>query len=178
MKTLTYSLLLLYCFAIPVFAGDEHGVYQKPKDFVSEVFAGEPPKPKSIFFKGELKAQVKKLLGHKYKSIRVKYWQADGRSAWVLEEIGKEQYITMGFVIDNDAIEKLKILVFRETRGWEVRHDFFTDQFIGAELGKKDKLTQHIDNISGATLSTRATKKMGRLALFLHRHITVNGNTS
>ena len=61
-----------------------------------------------------------------------------------------------------------KVLVFRESRGWEVRHPFFTDQFRDAGLTGELALDRNIDGISGATLSVRALSRLARLALYLH----------
>ncbi len=102
--------------------------------------------------------------------LRLRYWGRDGRTAWILDEIGKEEPITTGIVVNGRAIEEVKVLIFRESRGWEVRHPFFTDQFKGARLGHDDQLDRHIDGISGATLSVRALKRLARVALFLHQH--------
>ena len=85
----------------------------------------------------------------------------------ILEEIGKDLPITVGLVINEGRLEKIKVLVFRESRGEEIRHSFFTDQFKGARLDDKGKLDRTIDGISGATLSVRAMKKLARLALYL-----------
>jgi Na+-translocating ferredoxin:NAD+ oxidoreductase RnfG subunit len=63
------------------------------------------------------------------------------------------------------------VLVFRESRGWEVRHDFFTDQFKLAKLKDENQLDKHIDNISGATLSVRAVRKLAQIALLLDKSI-------
>ena len=41
--------------------------------------------------------------------------------AWILEEIGKSKPITMGFVVNAGAIEITRVLVFRESRGWEIQ---------------------------------------------------------
>ena len=65
------------------------------------------------------------------------------------------------------ALERIKVLEFRESRGWEVRHAFFTDQFRAARLTKDRNLDRDIDGISGATLSVRAMKKLAALALYL-----------
>jgi hypothetical protein len=62
------------------------------------------------------------------------------------------------------------VLIFRESRGWEVRHDFFTDQFKGVTLNDDRELDLPIDNISGATLSVRALTRLARLALYLHNN--------
>ena len=68
------------------------------------------------------------------------------------------------------------MLVFRESRGWEVRHDFFTDQFKQAQLSDDYHLKQSIDNISGATLSVRAVKKLARIALLLDQTVQQKSN--
>ena len=88
-----------------------------------------------------------------------------------LEEIGKEKLITMGFIVSNDELEKLRVLAFRESRGWEIKHQFFTDQFNKVRLQDDLQLDKTIDGISGATLSVRAAKKLARLALYYHRTV-------
>jgi len=70
------------------------------------------------------------------------------------------------------GLEKVKVLVFRESRGWEVKHDFFGQQFTGAKLTDKNRLDTKIDNISGATMSVNAVTNISRMALLLHDHIT------
>jgi hypothetical protein len=142
-------------------------VYQPPDDFLSETFSGKVPEPGVIWLSGGRKEFVKQLLGHRYSSLRVRYWRQDQRSAWVLEEIGKDLPITIGLVINDGLLEQIKVLVFRESRGWEIRHPFFTDQFKSAGLDEDNRLDRDIDGISGATLSVRAMRNMATLALFL-----------
>lgn len=150
-------------------------VYLQPDEFVSQSFTGEPPSPSVMYLKGDLRKQIKSILGHHYSKIRLRYWSRDQRSVWILEEIGKERPITTGFLINDNNIEQVKVLIFRESRGWEVRHDFFTDQFAQAGLESDHELDTHIDNITGATLSVRAIKKLSRIALLLHRHVMTAG---
>ena len=145
------------------------GVYQKPEDFLNETFQGNVPKPRIVWLTGDVGKEVKKILKHKPASLRIRYWLQDKRGAWILEEIGKEKPITVGIVVDDNKIERVKVLVFRESRGWEIRRPFFTDQFIGVQLTPGNVLNKEIDNISGASLSVRATKKMSTLALFLQK---------
>jgi hypothetical protein len=123
------------------------GNYQKPSEFIQQVFSGNVPK--------------------------IKYWRKDARTAWILEEIGKERPITAGIVINDSRIESINVLTFRESRGWEVRYPFFTDQFSDATLKENNQLDRHIDGISGATLSVKAMTKMARLALVLHEEIEI-----
>ena len=147
-------------------------MYLEPEVFLSDIFDQATPKPSRILIKGELKKDIKKILGHRYKTFRIPYWQKDGRTAWILEEIGKELPITAGFVVADGKIEQFKVLIFRESRGWEVRNEFFTQQFDGAHLVSNQKLDRKIDNITGATLSVNAMKKLSRMALFLHQYVT------
>jgi Na+-translocating ferredoxin:NAD+ oxidoreductase RnfG subunit len=166
---LNITTLLLGLISIsPAFAG---GVYQQADDFIREVFVNKPPKADVLWLDADLKKQIADILDHNYQALRVRYWRQDKKSAWVLEEIGKEKPITTGIVINNGKIEQVKILVFRESRGWEVRHDFFTGQFKQAALNEDHMLDKTIDNISGATLSVRAVRKLARIALLLDQTI-------
>ena len=88
----------------------------------------------------------------------------------MLEEIGKELPNNLGLVINQIRIEQIRVLIYRESRGDEVRHAFFTDQFVGAGLTGADQLDRSFDGVSGATLSTRALTKLARVALVLHQH--------
>ena len=145
-------------------------VYQQPEKFIQEVFADVEPEQKRLWIKADLKQKIKNILGHDLALLRIRYWQDQQRTAWILEEIGKTEPITMGFVINAGVIELSRVLIFRESRGWEIRHPFFTDQFKNATLSTDLKLDRHIDGISGATLSVAAVNKLARLALMLHEH--------
>ena len=92
----------------------------------------------------------------------------NGRTAWILKEIGKVELITAGFLVEDGRLEQLQVLIYRETHGWEVRYPFFTNQF--KQAGRRDKggLDKKIDGISGATLSVNALVRLSELALFLH----------
>lgn len=164
----TLPLFFLLTFNVATAA---ENVYQAPEDFLSATFP-TTPESQRLTLSGDLGKEVKNILGHRYKKIRVPYWQDGCRSAWILEEIGKERYITTGFVVNSQGLEKAKVLIFRESRGWEVKHDFFGEQFIGAKLTKKNKLDKNIDNISGATMSVDAVTNISRMALLLHNHVT------
>jgi len=170
MKISAFVLLLLLLPA-PAFAG---GVYQEPDAFIAEVFADKPPKAEVIWPTNELKAQIKGILGHDYKGLRIRYWKQERRTAWVLEETGKDKPITAGFVINNGRIERVRVLIFRESRGWEVRYAFFTDQFDEAALNEDMELDRTIDNISGATLSVNAVTKLARVALLLDKAVNTD----
>jgi len=166
MKHILKHLAALLVATLPL-ALAHAAVYQEPAEFVTESFHGKPPTPKALWLTPELKKQMQEILGHPPTGMRIRYWQDKERTTWVLDEIGKELPITTGIVINNDTIERVRVLIFRESRGWEVRHDFFTDQFRGAGMNGKGSLDRNIDGISGATLSVRAVEKLARVALLL-----------
>lgn len=159
-----FILGLPLCSLLAPVAAEE--VYQTPQVFLASVFADDVPTPQLLWLIGDKQTAATSILGHPPTSIRVRYWQHGTRSAWILEEIGKEEPITAGFVVDNGRLQNVQILIYRETRGWEVRYPFFTDQFHGAQLDDRQQLDQPIDNISGATLSVGAITRMARLALY------------
>ena len=147
------------------------GIYQTNENFISEVFTNAPPENSLIILSGDVRKKVSTILGHPYGGLIIKYWEKEGRTAWILEEIGKTEPITFGIVIKNNKIEKIKVLAFRESRGWEVRYPAFTKQFNGVGLDG-DKLDKRIDGISGETLSFWAMTGVSRVALFLHQHLS------
>ena len=154
-----------------VSAAFARGTYQEPEDFLNEIFNGNVPQVKKLWIQGEIKDRVREVLGHDLGMLRVSYWQEDGRTAWILDEIGKSLPITVGIVINKGGIEILKILIFRESRGWEVRYPFFTDQFINVGIDESLTLDRGIDGISGATLSVKAVSRVASLALYLHQQV-------
>ena len=74
-------------------------------------------------------------------------------------------------VIEDNKIEEIEVLAFRESRGWEIKHDFFTRQFQGAFIEQQQRLDRSIDGISGATLSVKAMTKVSRLVLYLAEYV-------
>lgn len=143
-------------------------VYETQAEFLSRAFVKSPPEPGILWLSGERKSAVRQLLGHDYSALRLRYWCQAGRSAWILDEIGKELPITVGIIIENNYIKNLRVMTYRENRGGEVATPAFTDQFISAELEDNNKLDVNIDGISGATLSVRSLTRLAGLALFLH----------
>lgn len=159
---------LLTTLLLPL-VGAYGAVYQESKAFLEEVFDGAVPKPRFLWMKKPLREEAEQILRHKPGFLRTRYWKNENQSVWILEEIGKTQPITFGIVIKDNQIKQIKVLAFRESRGWEIKHNFFTHQFIHASIKEDLSLDPPIDGISGATLSVRASTKVARLALLFDR---------
>ena len=170
-------------------AAAQTGIYQTRAEFLAEAFGTEEPASDVIWFDEELRSIATDILGHPPAQLRMRYWYDGARTAWVIDgnpnavidEIGKEKPITLGVVIENQEIQYLNVLQFRETRGWEIRYPFFTQQFSELRLDKSSALSHRIDGITGATLSVRAATRSANLALVLNDHIqrpNQNANTA
>lgn len=167
---LRWLLLLLAVVSLPItLASDD---YIAPEEFLNRVFAGVLPESDTVWVTGDKLAAAKEILGHNPSFLRMRYWGDDGRSAWIVDEIGKTEPITIGVVISNNQIEEIKVLAFRESRGWEIKYDFFTRQFNGASIHPQQRLDRRIDGISGATLSVKAMTRVSRLVLYLAKSLS------
>lgn len=165
-------LLITVMLALPAWsAGIKEAVYLSNHDFLGQAFNSDIPEVKAVWLKGTLKTDVSKILGHDYPALRIRYWLKNHRSAWILEEIGRDKPISLGFVVQDQQLVSVKVLVFRESRGDEIRFPSFTGQFDGAELDNNQQLDRHIDGISGATLSVNAVCKLAAVALQLSDHV-------
>jgi hypothetical protein len=139
--------------------------------FLTETFGDTPPPAALLWLSREQKAAAADILGHDLAAMRLRYWKSGETTAWIIDEIGKEQPITIGVAIEGDSLKAVRILDYRESRGWEVREDFFTRQFPGLSLNDNRQLDGRVDGITGATLSVRAVTNVSRLALHLARDV-------
>ena len=171
--TLTRFFLFSACFFFSGIAAAED-IYKEPDAFLIEAFSGEVPKPKVLWIPKDQRAAASRILNHPPHMLRVRYWKSGERTAWILNEVGKERPITVGIVVDGGAIDYVEVLIYRESIGWEVRNRWFTEQFDQAKLNKRLSLTKPIDGIVGATMSVRALTGVARLAVYLDRE--VNGS--
>ena len=165
-----YVTIVLCLLAIMV-AGYAQAVeqYLKPEQFLAEVFASNVPKPQVLWVTKDIAKEAERILGHAPSQLRQRYWSSNGKTAWILDEIGKEEPITAGFVVSEGKVFQVRVLTYRESRGWEVRYPAFLKQYQGIELQTDNHLNRSIDGISGATLSVNAMNRMARLALYFDR---------
>ena len=168
------------CFvftSLASFSVNAKGVYQSGPDFFTEVFAQQQAESKVLWLTPEIRSQAAAIVGHPVRGLRIRYHQSDSKTAWILEEIGKEMPITIGVVVEDDVIQQVKILAYRESRGGEVRYPAYTAQYKGAALQEDYQLNRNIDGITGATLSMWAVNKVAALALYYHAVVNQSSAT-
>lgn len=166
-------LFCVFCVFFASFASAES--YLSQNEFLTQTL-GEKPAAKVLWLDANLRNKLKADLAYVSSSARVRYWELNHKRAWILDEVGRDEPITMGFVIEDNKITQLRILEFRESRGYEVRYPRFTTQFSTLALDDKHELNQSVDNITGATLSVNTVKKSARLALYLNQQVELNAH--
>jgi Na+-translocating ferredoxin:NAD+ oxidoreductase RnfG subunit len=88
--------------------------------------------------------------------------------AMILNEIGKEQYITFVVGITPEfRVLRVALMVFRENRGGEVEDARFTNQFRGKASSDRLMIGADINGITGATLSSQAFCRGTKKALVI-----------
>jgi len=140
-------------------------------EFLSLAFGDASPEMHTLWLTRETRADAEAAVGWIPPALRLRYWRSGERTAWILEDIGKEKPITLGIAVAGNRIERVEVMAFRESRGWEIRYPFFTSQFSGLSLASDGYLSDSIDGITGATLSVRAVERVARLALWLDAQV-------
>jgi hypothetical protein len=164
MKSVRCRLVLaMVLISMPVFAEIHH---LSTEQFLKQYFSEDVPKPTTLWLVKDRVNKAREILGHQPDELRPRFWKQGNKTAWVLNEIGKTEPITAGFVVEDGKITHVRVLTYRESRGGEVHYPAFVKQYFGAVLQKDLFLDRNIDSISGATLSVRSMSRMARLALY------------
>lgn len=145
---------------------DIYTTYQTPDAFIAEAFGGAAPAPQTLMLDAAKQSQISAVFGRPYPQARLRYWKANGKTAWIFDDIGKEGYVptTSGFVVSGGAIVAARVLIYRESRGQQVAEPSFLKQLIGAKAAGA-AIDRKVDNISGATLSVKMMQRMARTAI-------------
>ena len=160
-------LILLVGLLVAGAARAGQTIYQKPSAFIAEACGGKLPPTKAIRLSSAQQRRIKQLLGREYRPSTVRYWRAGSKLVVILDEIGKTEPITTGFVVTGGRLERVKVLIYRESHGSEVSRTSFTKQFRSAKLRSDGRLDKRVDGIAGATLSVRAVTKLAQVALYI-----------
>jgi len=87
----------------------------------------------------------------------LKVWKVSTGGWFIADEVvGKHEFIPIALALDTSgAVKDIEILEYREAYGDGVRNPRWRAQFTGKRSGTKLTLTDDIQNISGATLSSK-----------------------
>ncbi len=164
-----FTITFLLFFTISVHSADE--ILEKNTFLKSALGVSELPTHKYLIIKDDVEDGIFNIMKDTYHMPVIKYWKVGTKVAFILEAIGKHEYITTGYLVDNNKITDAKVLVYRENYGFEVKYDYFLDQIKGNTMKTSNKLAKRIANISGATMSVNSMRKLSKLSLFLYSKI-------
>lgn len=167
MKYLTIIILIISS----CIANAEDQILDKDQFLKSALGVSDLPMHSYIIIKDDVEVGINNILNDSYHLPVIKYWKNGNKIAFILEAIGKHEFITTGYMVENDKIMDAKVLVYRENYGFEIKYDYFLDQIKGNTLKTNGKLTKRIANISGATLSVKSMRRLSKLSLFLYSKI-------
>ena len=134
---------------------------------------------------GDFKRELESHLGRRFAEDSLEVFLAhdgsgnlDGYVA-IGNEIGKYRPITFAVGIDTRfRVRGVAVLVYRESRGGEVRRSRFLQQYKGKEYADPIRINRDIINITGATMSVRSlnfgVKKLLGLIAYFYREPPAN----
>jgi Na+-translocating ferredoxin:NAD+ oxidoreductase RnfG subunit len=121
----------------------------------------------------EQKARIQERIGWKFPEESFKAFKAESNGkadgfAVLQETIGKHRPITyMVGVTPDGKVSDIEILVYRESKGGEVRMKRFNSQYEGKTTLDPIRINKDIINITGATMSVRSVSAGVKRALVL-----------
>jgi len=119
------------------------------------------------------KQAVERRLGWRLEQNAFTFYRARGDGeplgwAMVTEQVGHHRLITfLVHVTPDHEVGAVEVMVYRESRGGEIRRQRFLRQYRGKDLDDHIRLNRDIVGITGATLSVRATNASVRRVLTL-----------
>ena len=121
------------------------------------IFPGARLTPVPMKLSDAQRKAIEKASDQRVRQTELKVWQVEGGGWFIVDEvIGKHEFITYAVGLTADgAVKQIEVMDYRETYGGQVRDEKWRAQFIGKKHGAKLKLDDDIQNISGATLSSR-----------------------
>jgi len=163
-----FFLIITSLYSGKVKAFELYKTFQTPDVFLAEMFNNQVPAPTVLNLDAKAQSEISAVFNRPFPSQRVRYWKDANKTVWVFDDIGKEGYVptTSGFAVSNGAIETARVLIYRESRGEQVAEPSFLNQLKGAKAAG-NKLSNKVDNITGATLSVQMMERMARTALTL-----------
>lgn len=121
------------------------------------MFSGAAFTPDHRMLTEEQVSAIEKTSGVKVPAPNLKVWKVSGGGWFIADQvIGKHEFIPFALGIDAaGAVKSIEILEYRESYGGEIVNPKWRAQFAGKHAGSTLRLMDDIQNISGATLSSK-----------------------
>jgi hypothetical protein len=149
--------LLIPAYALVVAAPVQATVYLSVEQAQALMFPGATFTPDFATLTPEQMKAIEKATDVNVLSPSLKVWRVSTGGWFIADQVvGKHEFIPFALALDDKgAVKSVEILEYRETYGDQVRNEAWRAQFLGKTHDAPLKLGKDIQNISGATLSSR-----------------------
>ena len=151
------EFLLLPFATVAVVSPVQAAVFMSIEQAQALMFPGASFTPDNRVLTAEQASAIAKASGVDVRNRNLKIWRVSDGGWFIVDDVvGKHEFIPFALALDvGGAVKSIEILEYREAYGSEVRGQPWRAQFTGKKHGATLKLTKDIQNISGATLSSR-----------------------
>ncbi len=151
----TPAFPLAAALIVPV--GAHAKTYLSVPDAQKTMFGSAALTPAPVVLTDAQQGQLKDASSVSLKFDGRRIWKVAGGGWFVVDEVvGKHEIITYAVGIDGDGrVKDVEILEYVESYGYEVADASWRRQFVGKTADAPMKLGRDIDNIAGATLSSK-----------------------
>ena len=149
--------LLIPAAALTISVPAHAAIYLSVEQAQALMFPGETFTAQPVTLTDDQVSKIEDASDTNVLSNQLKAWKASGGGWFIVDQVvGKHEFIPFALALDaNGAVKDIEILEYRESYGDEVRNPKWRAQFTGKHNGDTLKLTEDIQNISGATLSSK-----------------------
>lgn len=149
--------LLIPAAALTITVPAHATVYMSVEQAQQLMFPGETLTAHPLTLSDEQVSKIEDVSDTDVLSKNLKAWKASDGGWFIVDQVvGKHEFIPIAVGIDaHGAVKDIEILEYRESYGDEVRNPKWRAQFTGKTSVAPLKLTDDIQNISGATLSSK-----------------------
>lgn len=149
--------LLIPAAALTITVPAHATVYLSVKQAQQLMFPGETLTPHFVDLTDAQVSEIEDASDTDVLSNHLKAWKVSGGGWFIADQVvGKHEFIPIALGIDaHGAVKDIEILEYRESYGDEVRNSKWRAQFTGKTAASPLELTDDIQNISGATLSSK-----------------------
>ncbi len=132
-------------------------IYVSVEQAQREMFGAAAMKPYPVALTAQQQDRLKDASSVSLPFQGNRIWKVAGGGWFVVDEVvGKHEFITYAVGIDADgSVKRVEVLEYRESYGFEVAEQRWLTQFVGKGAASTLKLGKDVENISGATLSSK-----------------------
>ena len=161
-----FTALPLTALVAPAFAV----TYLTAEQAQQEIFPGKSFTVMPVTLTAAQRKAIEQQSKVRVRNDNQRVWRVSGGGWFIVDEVlGKHEFITYAVGLSAEgAVRGLEIMDYRESYGGEVRNPKWRAQFNGKTKAAPLVLDKDVQNISGATLSSRHIADGVRRILALH----------